>query len=235
VNVLPQITKLGGAALDLVFPRFCVGCGKAGNYICDTCRLSLPYIEPPTCPLCGEPQTNEGLCFNCSQWQADIDGIRAPFRFEGVIREAVHRLKYNNLRAIAASLAKLMVDHLDKYPVSADVLIPVPLHPKRLRERGYNQSALLARHIGKIKNLQVDETSLVRTLYILPQARTASVQARRINVTGGFTCFNDKMKDKEIILIDDVSTSGATLNACAVALKARGAKAVQGLSLAKEI
>jgi competence protein ComFC len=235
VNVLPQITKLGGAALDLVFPRFCVGCRRAGNYICENCLSSLPYIEPPTCKLCGEPQPGEGLCFNCSKWQADIDGIRAPFRFEGTIREAVHRLKYNNLRAIAGSLAKLMAKYLDRYPIPADLLIPVPLHPKRLRERGYNQSALLARHIGKIGNLPVDETSLVRELFMLPQARTANVQARRANVTGGFTCLNDKIRDKQILLIDDVTTSGATLNACATALKAGGAKEVRGLSLAKEI
>jgi len=233
--VLPQITSLGGAALDLVFPRFCVGCGKAGNYICGTCRASLPYIEPPICPLCGEPQTTGNLCFKCSQWQADIDGIRAPFRFDGIIREAVHQLKYDNLRAIAASLAKLMAEYIEQHPIPVDILIPVPLHPKRLRERGYNQSALLARHIGKITGLPVDETSLVREFYILPQARTASVEARRANVSGGFSCLNDKMKDKKILLIDDVSTSGATLNACAAALKAGGTNSVWGLSLAKEI
>jgi len=233
--VLPQLTKLGGAALDYIFPRFCVGCGKAGDFLCANCRTSLSYIEPPTCRICGEPLPSEGVCNNCSHWQADIDGIKAPFRFEGAIRQAVHQLKYNNLRAIAPTLADFMAEYLNKYPVDVDLLVPVPLHPKRLRERGYNQSALLAKHLGKFVNLPVDENSLTREFYNPPQVTTTSVQARRENVTGGFNCPNDKIRDKKILLVDDVSTSGATMNACAGALKAGGAKTVWGLALAKEV
>jgi len=233
--VLPQLTKLRGVALNLIFPQFCVGCGREGAFICVSCRRSLPRIEPPICPRCGRPQTGSALCDSCFDWRADIDGIRSPFRFEAVVREAVHRLKYGNLRAVAQPLAVLMSEYLENNPVDGEVLAPVPLHPRRLRERGYNQSALLAKELGKLIGIPVDETSLTRVRYVLPQARTGSVEERRANVSGVFECRGDNVRGKKVIVIDDVSTSGATLNACASALKAAGAVAVWGLTLAREI
>jgi len=233
--VLPQLTKLRGVALNLIFPQFCVGCGREGALFCGSCLKSLPRIEPPICPRCGRPQQEPTLCNSCFQWQADIDGIRSPFRFEGTIREAVHRLKYGNLRVIAMPLALLMNEYLGNCPLDGELLMPVPLHARRLRERGYNQSALLAAELGKLTGLPVDDTSLVRGKYVLPQARTGSVAERRANVAGVFACRGNAVNGKRVIVIDDVSTSGATLNACASALKAAGASAVWGLTLAKEI
>jgi len=115
------------------------------------------------------------------------------------------------------------------------VIIPVPLHHKRLRERGYNQSDLLAQELGKLSEIPVDGKSLVRTKYSVPQARTASVVERHRNVIGLFECVTDSMQGQNVIVIDDVTTSGATLNACATALKRAGAASVWGLALAKEI
>jgi ComF family protein len=235
VGVLAQLTKLRGAALNLLFPQFCVGCGKEGVFLCDSCLQSLPRLQPPICPRCGRPQSDGELCRNCYEWQADIDGIRAPFRFEGVIRSAVHQLKYRNLRAIAQTLAQLMSEYLENNPLSGDVLMPVPLHNKRLRERGYNQSTLLVKELGALMNLPVDEMSLVREKFVLPQARTTNVEERRANVVGMFACRGDGVRGKRILLIDDVATSGATMNACALVLKSAGAVAVWGLALAREI
>jgi ComF family protein len=235
VGVLAQLTKLRGAALNLLFPQFCVGCGKEGSFLCNSCLQSLPRIEPPVCSRCGRPQTKGELCRNCRDWQADIDGIRAPFRFDGVIRTAIHQLKYRNLRAIAPALAQLMSEYLVNNPLDSDVLIPIPLHDKRLRERGYNQSALLAKELGALMNLPVDETSLIREKYVLPQARTGSVEERRANVAGVFGCRGEGLQGKRVLLIDDVATSGATMNACASVLKSAGALSVWGLSLAREI
>ncbi|HEX9897458.1 MAG TPA: ComF family protein [Dehalococcoidales bacterium] len=235
VGVLAQLTKLRGAALNLLLPQFCVGCGKEGAFLCDSCLQSLPRLEPPVCPRCGRPQSNGELCRNCQDWQADIDGIRAPFCFDGAIRSAVHQLKYRNLRAIAPALAQLMSEYLASNHLDGDVLIPVPLHDKRLRERGYNQSALLAKELGTLMNLPVDETSLVRDKFVLPQARTTSVEERRANVIGVFACRGDGVRGKKVLLIDDVATSGSTMNACASVLKSAGAIAVWGLALAREI
>ncbi len=151
------------------------------------------------------------------------------------MRQAIYQLKYRNLRALAVPLAKLLQEYLATNPIPGEVLVPVPLHPKRLRERGYNQSRLLAQELGKLINLPVVDDCLVRLRYAPPQARTLTVDERRRNVAGAFICRDHRLQDKPILLIDDVSTSGATLDACASALKAAGATSVWGLALAREI
>ena len=233
--MLPQLAELKGAALSFLFPQRCVGCGREGDYICHSCRISLTKIEPPVCPLCGRPQSGGLVCSGCYNWQADIDGIRSAFRFDGVIRKAIHEFKYQNLRAIASTLAQLMNEYLVANPIPGEVLVPVPLHNKRLRERGYNQSGLLAKELGHLAELTVNDSCLVRNIYNLPQAKTSNVEERRHNVKGIFTCRGDALKGKDVLLIDDVATSGATLNACATALKLAGARSVWGLTLAREI
>jgi ComF family protein len=233
--VLPQVAKLGEIALNLLFPQRCVGCGKEGELICRSCQSSLPRIMPPLCPRCGRPQPSGILCSNCVSWRAEIEGIRSPFRFDGVMRQAIHQLKYRNLRTLAAPLAQLLRDYLVTYPVPGDVLVPVPLHRRRLRERGYNQSRLLARELGKLISLPMVDDCLIRQRHAPPQARTRNVQERLSNVVGAFRCSDQRLRDKQVLLIDDVSTSGATLDACAAALKAAGVKSVWGLTLAREI
>lgn len=113
--------------------------------------------------------------------------------------------------------------------------MPVPLHRKRLQERGYNQSALLAGELGKLTGLPVLNDYLVRRKHTPPQARTTSVGERQSNVVGAFACPDRKLSGRQVLLIDDVSTSGATLDACAGALKSAGAGSVWGLVMAKEI
>ena len=234
-SVLPQVAKLGGIAFNLLFPQRCIGCDQEGNLICSSCRNSLPRIMPPLCPRCGRPQSSGILCPSCVSWRAEIDGIRSPFRFDGVTRQAVYQLKYRNLRALAAPLAQLLNDYLITNPMPGEVLVPVPLHRKRLRERGYNQSSLLAREIGKLTNLPVADDCLIRQRHALPQAKTSTVDERHSNVTNAFASRDERLRGKQVLLVDDVATSGATLDACAAALKAAGATSVWGLVLAREI
>ncbi len=222
-------------ALDLLFPQWCVGCGKEGDFLCHSCHRALPRITPPLCPQCGKPQPSGIVCPSCINWQTGIDGVRSPFRFDGVIRQAIHQLKYRNLRALVVPLAKLLHDYLIANPMPGEVLVPVPMHQKRLRERGYNQSRLLARELGKLINLPVVDDCLTRQRPALPQARTPTVEERRSNVAGAFACRNPRLQDKPVLLIDDVATSGATLSACASALKGAGASSVWGLVLATEV
>ncbi|TET68536.1 MAG: ComF family protein [Dehalococcoidia bacterium] len=233
--MLPQLAKLKGTALDLLFPQYCVGCGKEGRLICSSCRQSLPRIAPPICPRCGRPQPSGILCPDCVSWQAKLDGIRSPFRFEGVMRQAIHQLKYRNLRALVVPLAKLLRDYLITNPVPGEILVPVPMHQKRLRERGYNQSNLLARELGKLTDLTVVDDCLIRQRHTPPQARTSTVDERRSNIADAFVCRDQRLRNKQVLLIDDVATSGATLDACAAVLKACGAASVWGLVMAKEI
>lgn len=237
VIVLPPLAEFKRVALVL-FPRWCIGCGKEGDYICGACRQSLKVITPPVCQRCGRPQSGEPAqngCPGCSGWQDGLDGMRAPFLFDGLIRDAVHEFKYRNLKALAPSLAGLVNGYIKDNPVPGDVLVPVPLHRKRLLERGYNQSALLARELGRLNGLPVIEDCLIRCKYTSSQARSAGINERQHNVTDAFACRDGRLTGKKIILIDDVSTSGATLNTCAGVLKASGAETVWGLVIAMEL
>lgn len=151
------------------------------------------------------------------------------------MREAIYQLKYQNLKGLTAPLAQLLYDYLKASPMPGEILVPVPLHQKRIRERGYNQATLLARELSKLSNLPMVDDCLVRQRFTPPQARTANVKQRQDNVTEAFVCRNEKLQNKQVLLIDDVSTSGATLNACAEAVKTAGATSVWGLALAREI
>jgi len=192
-------------------------------------------LSVPLCPKCGRPQISGILCPTCRQLQTEIDGIRSPYRFDEVIRKAIHQLKYRNLKAISSCLAELLADYLQSNPLPGETIVPVPLHPRRLRERGYNQSSLLARELGKLTNLPVIENCLIRIKEAQPQVKAHNMEERRKNVIDAFMCHNEKISGKQIILIDDVCTSGATLESCALALKSKGATSVWGLTLAREI
>ena len=130
---------------------------------------------------------------------------------------------------------EVLNNYLSTNPVPEEVLMPVPLHRKRARERGYNQSDLLARELGKLIKLPVVGDFLIRKRHVPPQARTSTVGERQSNVAGAFSCRDQSLQNKQVLLIDDVATSGATLDACAAAMKSAGAISVWGLVLAREI
>jgi ComF family protein len=233
--VLPQLVNLKRAALDLLFPQRCLGCGEEGELLCKACLKTLPRIFPPLCPRCGRPQTSEILCPACASWQASIDCIRSPLKFDGLVRTAIHQFKYKNLRSLDEPLALLLKDYFYHYPLPVEVVVPVPLHPQRMRERGYNQSELLARKFAALFHFPLNATALRRTGYIKPQVKTESLGERRQNVQGCFSCKSAELAGKQVLLIDDVATSGATLDACALALKSGGANQVYALTAAREI
>ena len=165
----------------------------------------------------------------------EIDGIRSPLAFQGVVRRAVHQLKYGHFKALAAPLGQLLAEYVRLEVVAADVLVPVPLHSRRLRERGYNQSALLAAEVGKLNGTPVVEGSLVRLRHTKAQVKTAGAEERQRNLSGAFCCRDERLSGKRVLLVDDVCTTGATMNSCAIALREAGASSVWGLALAREV
>ncbi len=227
-----MLSKLAKSALDLVFPIHCSGCGQEGDVICGQCAGGMARLTPPYCRTCSNPGVN-GFCRWCAQFPRGFDSLRAPYVFEGTIRDAVHRLKYKGERASATTLGRLMAEYLVRNPADADVLIPAPLHPRRLRSRGYNQSAMLAREIGKRLDIPVREEVLVRVADPPPQVQAKTRDERRDNVAGNFVCKSD-VSGLRALLIDDVATTGSTLSECAAALKAAGATRVHALCLARE-
>jgi ComF family protein len=206
-----------------------------GYYLCVQCAARLPVLQGPLCPHCGQPQSSGILCPSCAAKPSAMSSIRSTFRFEGAVRQAIHELKYRNLRAIAPTLATYLVAHLSQGTDVHDVVVPVPLHPQRMRLRGYNQAELLAREIGTAQGLLVSACSLRRTRAGASQARTSDMRERQRNVVDAFTCTDASISGKRILLIDDVCTTGATLEACAAALRAAGASDVSGLTVAREV
>ena len=152
---------------------------------------------------------------------------------EGTLQTAIHRFKYSNVRALATPLGKLAIEYLSSNPLPMDVVVPVPLHRRRLRERGYNQAALLAKEIGASVDLPVIDDVLLRIKSTMPQVGLGAAQ-RRDNVKGAFRCTNTSLAGLSVLLADDVCTTGATLEACSAALRDTGVKLVWGLVLARE-
>ncbi len=172
------------------------------------------------------------LCARCHTSPLQIKSIRSAVYFEGVLREAIHCFKYRGRTVLAEPLGDLMATYWTQHTMPIDVLVPVPLHAARLRERGYNQAALLAREMARRVGLTVDERVLVRRRATASQVKLDADQ-RKANVRAAFRCSGDGLTAKRILLIDDVCTTGATLEACAAALYDGGARSVQALTLAR--
>jgi len=202
--------------------------------LCHQCKGKLPKLLPPLCPKCGITQASGMLCFNCRKRPGVIDGIRSPFCFEEVIRKAVHELKYKHLKVLSLCFAELLAEYLEEHNLPGDILVPVPLHRRRLRKRGYNQSLLISRDLGKLIMMPVLADCLVRVKDVQPQVKMVTAEDRWSNVVDAFICRDGRVNNKRIVLIDDVCTSGATLESCAVALKKQGAISVWGLTIARE-
>lgn len=236
VNGVTTVTRhwfrLRDAVLDLLFPPTCAGCESRGQLLCSDCMAAAERILPPLCPRCGRPMPREQLCHVCQEARQVIDGIRAVVYFEGGLRRAVHRFKYHGVHALARPLAQLLVEYQAHNQLPADVVIPVPLHRERLAERGYNQAELLAQALGRLVRLPTIGTALTRIRATPPQV-TLDAQERRSNVAGAFRAEERNVAGRRVLLIDDVCTTGATMEACAQALKAAGARSVWGLALAR--
>jgi len=220
--------------LNLLFPPRCINCGRGGAYICGSCRDMLCPIDAPVCDGCGALLPPGAMCMSCMWHLSQIDGICSVYNFGSVARKAIHQLKYNNLRVIGGTMARLLFGYMTENHLTCDVLIPVPLHKSRLRERGYNQSSLLCRGLGGLCGIPVDEKSLVRSRRTVSQTE-CDREGRMSNVHGAFECSGDVLKGKNVVLVDDVCTTGATLQACAAALKAEGVITVRGLTFARDL
>jgi len=230
-----RLKQLQNEVIDLLFPRSCLGCGKAGDFFCIGCSKRLPLLLPPICQRCGKPESSGIYCRECWGNHSHIHAIRSVFVFEGIIRRAVHEFKYRSLRSIAGCFAQYMADYFVEHELAADILLPVPVHENRLKKRGYNQSELLAGQLAGLIAVPARGDLIRRVRDNKPQARTSCAEERRSNMENAFTCISSEVNGKDIMIIDDVCTSGATLEACAAALKLKGANKISGFTLAREI
>ncbi len=226
--------RLWRAALDVVFPIACLGCDSRGRFICAACADDMPKLDRPFCTVCANPGVS-GVCSWCRAHAPSIDAIRSPFLYvpNSPIYKAITMLKYRGMRAIAPEMAELLHSYLSaRRSGNPDVIVPVPSHQSRVRQRGYAQAALIAAELGRRMNLPVSASALERVRNAPSQLETESREGRWANVQAGFES-KSRLDGASVLLVDDLVTTGSTASACASALKLAGARRVIGLSVAR--
>ena len=232
------------ALLDFFFPPRCSFCGEKGEAqnpagVCSTCISQLPEVTHPRCPRCGlgfaSDFGSDHLCSDCLTGNGHFAKARAFAHYEGILPGIISRFKYRGDSRLAKPLGDLLAGYEDPdFSFHDDLLvIPVPLHPRRLRQRGFNQSLLLARRISRRHSLPLDFTALRRIRATAPQTELSAAE-RQKNIRGAFAvCQERAVAEKAILLIDDVFTTGSTVEECAKVLLKAGAKRVDVLTLAR--
>jgi competence protein ComFC len=226
---------------DLFFPLFCLGCEAYGAWLCPRCLLSLPQRIDQRCPLCLKQLTPHGeRCFGC-QDRSGLDGVfAASYYHSPLLSYTIHTYKYRFMPALSETLGEFLVRSLQSTDLPLpDIIIPVPLHPRRLRFRGFNQAVLLGQYLSEHLVLGYPlsfQEILIRRRITKPQMKTRSREERLANLENAFALAPGKkgeVRGRSVWLIDDVSTTGTTLTECARALKKSGAKSVFGIVLAR--
>ena len=241
VSIPRRLRATTAALLDLLFPWSCAACERAcGEALCEACRRRIPWLPSTVCECCGIPR-EPGACGPCRLEPPAFARARAVAAYaprEGQpdpLGIALRSLKYGGRRALAHPLGALLAARQPFPPGEHDVIVPVPLHPARLRERGFNQALLLARPVASRLRLPLALDALRRVRPTPPQA-SLDERTRRRNVRDAFDVKRPReIRDRRVLLVDDVVTSGATADACARALRAAGATRVDVLSLARAL
>lgn len=228
---------LANRILDLLFPETCPSCNGPSQAhrtapFCNTCWAGIQPYEGPMCRVCGLPLPSSyaDRCAECTADPPEYETHRSFSLYDGTLREAIHRLKYGKLRRLAPPLADLLfaMDIPD-----VDYIVPVPLHPSRLKQREFNQAGLVARHLSRRTGIPLDLLSLEKVTNTPPQVGLPRRQ-RLANERKAFRVLEGgPLKGRRVLLMDDVATTGATLRACARALAAGGTALVEAVTLAR--
>ncbi|WP_448381864.1 ComF family protein [Desulfosoma sp.] len=234
-------------AADVLFPPRCAACGGPpydgpDATWCRACFEHLPFVVSPLCPRCGRPYASseampDHLCGECLSDHFRFDAARSAVIYEGPVRRGILQLKFGGKLHWAPALGRLAALHpptrnlLDR----SEVILPVPMHLRRVRRRGYNQAALLARFAGRMCSRPVAVDAVVRTRFTRPQTRLSRHDRLR-NVRGAFVVARpETVAGKAVVLLDDVFTTGTTLSECADALKDAGAAWVGAVTVARVV
>ena len=239
MNKLQQgARKLGLAMLDFVYPPHCLACGtalrEAREYLCEECWKEILVQPGPRCRLCSCPLEVEGKdCTNCSGWEPEFERALVLGPFDGAMQQVVHALKFMHQQALGTELGRRLGQRPDFVAdlQEIDLLVPVPLHPARQRERGYNQSLCITRGLAEVMGCPLDSKLLERRLATRQQAKLEA-RERCENLRAAFRVVGTLPAHTCIGLVDDVLTTGATLNACARVLQRAGACRIWALALA---
>jgi len=229
-----RIHTWGWETLDFLFPPRCAGCDKWGERYCESCQEQTKIIGSSICQVCGEPHTGTSshVCQRCQITELFYINLRSWAYFEGPLQKAIHKLKYKRDLGLGEKLALPLVNLLKVNNWDIDLITAVPLDASRKRDRGFNQSLCLARPLAWKTGLPV-VASIIKRIRKTRSQVGLSLEERRINVTGAFLAEKKLVKGKSILIIDDVVTTGSTINSCAEALMKAEASKVYGLTLAR--
>lgn len=223
--------------LELLFPIECLNCGKEKEWLCQQCFNSIPLVNQFVCPICQRPSLNGATCLDCKN-KTYLDGlIFATYYDRPLIKKLIQKMKYYFIKDVAEILAelpiKLIINSNLYSSLQPDLVIPIPLHRKKILERGFNQSEIIAQKIAQKFNWPLGNNIIARIKNTKSQTKLKK-EKREQNIAGAFTVCDKKIiKNKNIILIDDVVTTGATLEEAAKVLKKSGAKSVWAITVAK--
>lgn len=221
------------SVMDWVYPPNCASCGEPGFRLCPECEAQIKYLNVKKCLICGEIiHHNAVVCFRCQSDPPPYTAMRNLAIYEGVLRECVHALKYQNNQSLGEYFSNPLAVVVHKEAWEIEKIVPVPLSHQRLKERGYNQAALIARPLAARLGYHFDPFCLVRTRDT-PSQVGLSGEERRLNVIGAFKAIPELVEGKNILLVDDVMTTGSTMAECARALQVAGAKCVYCLTLGR--
>ena len=231
--------RIGEKLLDWLYPPRCIFCEQilpiqGERHSCIECYSHLPWNEGTLCQICGKSIPDEkNICYECSAKKPYFIQGFGVFRYEGMVQDALYRFKYGGHREYGKDFAAIIEPYLAKYIQSLpiDIIIPVPLHKKRQRQRGYNQAEQIGKYIGQLLKIPMENHILLRSKDTPPQSQLSAF-ARWNNSKDAFTIIdNSKIKGKFILLIDDIYTTGSTINACSKALVEQGVAGVYFLAL----
>ncbi len=217
--------------LDLFFPKRCVACGKLGAYLCANCYKKVGIVQYPVCPYCLRQAVGGRVHPRCKK-PFGLDGLVIASRYRGSVRLLITKFKYKYVRDILSLLCELLASNISRFDLPQDALfVPVPLHPRRKRWRGFNQSELLANQLGA--RFGIKSVDLLARVRETKSQVSLAAKERKGNVSGAFGLKGKvKVESRKIILVDDVYTTGATMKECAKVLKMAGAKEVWGMVVA---
>jgi ComF family protein len=220
------------ALAQSILPAHCVLCAArtARARLCGACAAALPRLADTCCPTCALPLSSRGTCGACLRHPPQFDRVRAAFAYTFPLDALIQAYKYGGDLTLGALFAAHLVSHVD---ADVDALVPMPLSASRLRERGFNQAQELAREIGRALRLPVLSDACRKVVDTAPQASLPPAERAR-NVRGAFVCDAD-LTGKRIAVVDDVMTTGATLNELARNLKRAGALSVTGWIVARTL
>ncbi|MFW6174490.1 MAG: ComF family protein [Chloroflexota bacterium] len=236
MTISRQIRRAASAVMDMMCPPSCVSCGADGGFLCVACLQNAVRIDvAPQCRACAMPLQSGGLCGACATDPPPLARLDAVYAYDGPIRAAIHAFKYSDLRALAPELGTPMAEALRRRRRQPQALLPVPLHPGKLRRRGYNQAELLASHVSRQTGVPVAADILRRVRDSPPQARAGSMADRAAQVAGAFETDSRLVGGLDVALVDDVCATGSTIHSAAQVLLDAGAARVSGLVLAKEL